>query len=158
MTCSRFAGGVVLEAFGETGSASWKRHVASCESCAADVDDFQSVRRLYSQVRPLRLHARTRRAIVSRIRHEAKRQRTRSLLGTLASIGAAFLIVAGMGGAPSEVVAAAPSPAGSVIDVGLAEVRIRLADLESGELSPLDAALDDLKAQVGSLSWDADNM
>jgi hypothetical protein len=158
MTCRRFAGAAVLEAYDEATGTAWKRHLASCEACSGDVADMLDVRRLYAQVRPLRLHARTRSAIVSRIRREQKRGLVRSAVATLAAVGAAFLLVAGMGGAPSMVAAAEPAPSGFVIDGGLVEIQERIADLETDDRAAFDVTLDELKHQVGSMTWDAENM
>lgn len=157
MTCLRFAGAPLLEAYEEAVGAAWKRHLASCEACAAEVDEIGDVRRLYAQTRPLRLNVRTRRAIVSRIRRERKGIRLRSALASMAGVVAAFVLVAGLGGAPG-VVAAEVGPEGSVIDVGLVEVRDRLADLEVEPRGHFDATLDELRDRVASMSWDAENM
>ena len=54
--------------------------------------------------------------------------------------------------------AAETGPVGSLIDRGLEEVHVRVADLEADEPSYFDAALDDLKHRVGTLTWDDENM
>lgn len=158
MRCDRFGGAALLEAYDEAGGAAWKRHLASCESCASEVDDLRDVRRAYAQIRPLRLNVRTRRAIVSRIRRESNRRRIRSAVASLGAVVAAFLLVAGIGGSPSIVAAAESAPAGVVIDGGVAEIQARLTDLETENRSYFDASLDDLKDRVALMSWDAENM
>jgi len=158
MMCDRFAGTAVLEAYEEADGLAWKRHLASCETCAAEVEEIRDVRRAYARIRPLRLNVRTRRAIVSRIRRESNRRRMRSAVASLGAVVAAFLLVAGIGGSPSIVSAAEPAPAGFVIDRGVAEIQGRLAGLETENRSHFDASLDDLKDRVALMSWDAENM
>ena len=158
MTCDRFGNAAILEAYGETAAPGWKRHLASCDACAAEVDEIRGIRKLYSQVRPVRLNIRVKRSILSRLRREGRRSRMRAALTTLAAVGAAFFLVAGIGGAPGMVAAAEPLPADSTIDMAIVEVRARVTDLETEGPSVFDSTLDDLKARVGSLTWDAENM
>ena len=158
MKCERFGEAALLEAYDEAGGAAWKRHLASCEACSAEVDELRDVRRAYAQIRPLRLNVRTRRAIVSKIRREAIRRRVRSAVASLGAVVAALLLVAGIGGSPSIVAAAESAPAGFVIDGGVAEIHARLADLETENRSYFDASLDDLKDRLALMSWDAENM
>ncbi len=155
MTCARFAGARVLEAYDESAG---ELHIASCGSCEAEVREMREVRRVYAEGRPLSLNSRRKRAIVSMIRRERNQGRLRSAIATIAGFAAAVLLLAGVGGTPMVVSAAEAGPAGWVIDSGLVEVRTRLADLEIEERSYFDSTLDDLKARVGSLSWDAENM
>jgi anti-sigma factor RsiW len=158
MSCATFAEARVLEACDEAAGPEWDRHVRACEDCAADVADFRAVRRVYATIRPLGLNARCKRSIVSRIRRERFHGRLRSALASLAGVAAAVLLLAGIVGAPVNVSAAVPVPSGSEIDVGLSEVRADVAGLEREERSTFDAALDDLKARVGLMSWDDENM
>lgn len=155
MSCARFAGARVLEACGEEAGPG---HLRTCDACATEVADFRAVRRLYATVRPLGLNARCKRAIVSRIRRERFHGRLRSALASFAGLAAAVLLLAGIVGAPAVVAAAEPAPAGSAIDEGLVELRASVAGLEREDRSYLDATLDDLKARVGLMSWDAENM
>lgn len=158
MTCARYAGARVLEACDEVAGPEWEGHFESCETCAAVVDDFREVRRLYADTRPLRLNARRKRAVLSMIRRERNRGRLRSAIASLAGVAAAVLLLLGVGRTPTVAAAAETGPAGSMIDDGIVEVRARISDLETEDRSYLDLSLDDLKARVGLLSWDAENM
>lgn len=158
MTCARFAVARVLEAFDETAGPDWEGHLPSCDACESEVREMRDVRRLYAESRPVRLNVRRKRAIVSMIRRERNQGRLRSAIATIAGFAAAVLLLAGVGGTPMVVSAAEAGPAGGVIDNGLVEVRARISDLETEDRSHVDSALDDLKARVGSMSWDAENM
>jgi hypothetical protein len=158
MTCAQYAGARVLEACDEVAGPDWERHLESCESCSAVVDDFREVRRLYAETRPVRLNTRAKRAVLSMIRRERNRGRLRSAIASVAGVAAAVLLLLGVGRTPTVAAAAEPPPAGSMIDNGIVEVRARVADLESGDRAFIDAALDDLKERIGVLSWDAENM
>ena len=155
MSCARFAIARVLEACNEEVGPD---HLRSCDRCASDVADFRAVRRLYAKTRPLGLNARCKRAIVSRIRRERFHGRLRSALASFAGIAAAVLLLAGIVGAPADVSAAEPVPAGAAIDEGLVEIRAGVAGLEMEEPSYFDTALDDLKSRVALMTWDTENM
>ena len=155
MTCTRFAQDRILEAYDEPSGES---HVASCDRCRAEIDEILEVRRLYGEVRPRRLHARLKQGIASRLRRERNRGRLQSALTSLAGVVAAVLLFASLGSNPNMVAAAEPAPAGSMIDRGLSEVRTRIVELEAGSPNYFDTTLDDLKARVGALTWDAENM
>ena len=149
----------VLEACGEAVGRTERRHLDACEPCAAEAGDFREIRRLYAASRPVRLHARTKRAIVARIRRERNRGRIRSAIAGLAGLAAAAILMTGIGGAPISMSAAEPAvAAGSTVDRVILELNERIAEVEAGDRSLLDAALDDLKHRVGSLSWDAESM
>jgi len=155
MTCTRFAQARILEAYDEPSGES---HVASCDRCRTEIDAILEIRRLYIEVRPGRLHARVKQGIASRLRRERNRGRLQSALTSLAGVAAAVLLLAGLGTSPTLVAAAEPAPAGSMIDLGLSEVRTRIVELEAECPNYLDTTLEDLKARVGALTWDAENM
>lgn len=158
MSCAEFVGARVLAACGEAAGKDWSRHVLACEECSCAVADFQDVRRRYSQVRPVRLNTRTRRAILASIRRERLKSRLRSAAASLVGVAAAFLLFAGAGGAPTMVAAAEGLPKGSTIDHRLTEIQDRLDDLHPESRSYFDVNLDDLKRRVSSMTWDADSM
>jgi len=155
MTCARYAQARILEAYEEPAG---EDHFDSCDRCRAEIDEILAVRRLYGEVRPGRLHARLKKGIASRLRLERNRGRLQSALTSLAGVAAAVLLLAGLGGNPTIVAAAEPAPVGSMIDRGLSEVRTRIVELEAESPNYFDATLEDLKARVGALTWDAENM
>jgi hypothetical protein len=158
MKCGKFVEARVLEAYGEPAGKGWARHLATCEPCEAEAEEFRDVRRLYAEARPVRLHERTKKAILVKIRRERNRGRLRSAIAGMAGIAASALLLAGLGGEPIAVSAAEAVPAGSTVDAGIVEVRERIADVELGDRSMFDAELDSLKHRIGSMAWDAESM
>jgi anti-sigma factor RsiW len=154
MKCADYVEARVLAGCGEKAS----RHVASCPACSSESRDFQEIRRLYAEARPVRLNDRTRRTILSSIRRERSKSRLRTAMASIAGMAAAVLILATIGHTPSPAIVSVTAPAGSKVDSTLAEVRARLVELEKETPACIDTALEDLKTRVGSLSWDAENL
>ena len=158
MSCTRFASARVLEAYGEPAGAEGERHLALCERCRTEVEEFLEVRRIYRDAAARPLHARVKGRIMSNVRRERTRGRVRSAIASMAGLAAAILVFAGVGNGPTVGTAAATVPTASEVDGGLAEVRTRVADLELGDPGVFDAALEDLRGRVHDLNWDDENM